>query len=73
MIARSVEIDDELRLRPFPTADAADACQRAEARIWVDLEAFEPAELEAGWTRSPSGAWRAGSASNPSIAPASTR
>jgi magnesium transporter len=48
MIARSVEIDEELHLRPFPTADAADACQRAEARIWIDLEAFEPAELE-GW------------------------
>jgi len=47
MIASCYQIDDTLKLIPVAPEGAADACQRPEARIWLDLQDFEPSELEA--------------------------
>jgi magnesium transporter len=46
MILKSIQIDQELRLTPFASDNAAEACRDPDARIWLDLQAFEPAELE---------------------------
>ena len=47
MIARCRQIDDMLQLTSLDPEKAAEACQRTDARIWLDLEACEPSELEA--------------------------
>jgi len=47
MIANCYQIDDKLELKPFAPEEAAEASQRTDARIWLDLEACEPSELEA--------------------------
>ena len=46
MIASCHQIDDTLKLKPVDPEGAAEACQRPEARIWLDLQDFEPSELE---------------------------
>ena len=46
MIANCYQIDDKLELKPFAPEEAAEASQRTDARIWLDLEDFEPSELE---------------------------
>jgi len=46
MIASCHQIDDTLKLKPVPAEGAAEECQRPEARIWIDLQDFEPGELE---------------------------
>ena len=46
MIVNSFQINDALQLTPFAPEKAAEAYQRTDARIWLDLQAFEPGELE---------------------------
>jgi len=46
MILESIQIDQELRLTPLASENAAEASRDPDARIWLDLQAFEPAELE---------------------------
>jgi len=48
MIATCYQIDDALQLTPLPAERAAEECQRAEARIWIDLHTADPGEVE-GW------------------------
>jgi magnesium transporter len=40
-------IDEALQLTPFASENAAEACQRTDARIWIDVQTAEPDELEA--------------------------
>ena len=46
MIVNSFEINDALQLTPLAPEQAAEASQKADARIWLDVQDFEPAELE---------------------------
>jgi len=45
-IVTSVQIDDALHLTPFASERIGQACQDADARIWIDLQGFDTAELE---------------------------
>ena len=47
MIANSYQIDDTLQLKQLEPDGAADAVQGTDARIWLDLQDFDSAELEA--------------------------
>ena len=47
MIANSYQIDDTLQLKQLEPDGAADAVQGTDARIWLDLQDFEPSEVEA--------------------------
>lgn len=47
VIASSFEIDEALQLLPFPPERAAAAVERPDARVWLDLQDAEPAEIEA--------------------------
>jgi magnesium transporter len=46
MIVNSVQIDEAMQMTPVAPERAAEACQAADARVWIDLQAFEPDELE---------------------------
>jgi magnesium transporter len=46
MIVNSFQINDAFQLTPLTPEGAAEAVQRTDARIWLDLQALEPAELE---------------------------
>jgi magnesium transporter len=46
MIVDGLQIDQALKLTPFPPEKAAEACQSADARIWLDLRASEASEFE---------------------------
>jgi magnesium transporter len=47
MIINSFQINDESRLTPLAPESAAEAYQRKDARIWLDLQDAGPDELEA--------------------------
>ena len=47
MIVNSFQIDDALQVTPLAPELAAEASQRTGSRIWLDMQAFEPGELEA--------------------------
>ena len=47
MIESCYQIDDTLQLKSVAPEEAAEACQRTDARVWIDLQAFEISELEA--------------------------
>jgi len=42
-----LKIDEALHLTPITTEGAVESCQREVARVWIDLQDFERAELEA--------------------------
>ncbi len=46
MIVHSFEIDDALELTPIDPETATQALQSPDARIWLDLQAAQPSELE---------------------------
>ena len=46
MIIRSYNINSDLQLIPLPPENVAEECKRTDARIWLDLQDFEPDELE---------------------------
>ena len=39
-------IDEALQLASFAPEDAVEACQRTDARIWIDVQTAAPDELE---------------------------
>ena len=47
MIINSFQINETSQLTPLAPEQAAEASQKADARIWLDLQDFEPDELEA--------------------------
>jgi magnesium transporter len=47
MIASSYQINDALQMTPIAPESVAEACQSKDARIWLDLQAPEPGEIEA--------------------------
>jgi Mg2+ and Co2+ transporter CorA len=47
VIVNSFQINDALQLTPLAPGSAAEACQSKDARIWIDLEAAEPGDIEA--------------------------
>jgi magnesium transporter len=47
MIVKSYQINDALQLTPIDAEEVAETSQMTDARIWLDLHAFEPSELEA--------------------------
>jgi magnesium transporter len=47
VIVNCFQINKELKLTPIAAEDAVEACRSSEARIWLDLQAPEPGELEA--------------------------
>jgi magnesium transporter len=47
MIATSFELNDSLRLVPSDPEKAVEACQTGDTKVWLDLQGFEPSELEA--------------------------
>ena len=46
MKVKSFRITEALRLEPLAPEDTVEACKNRDARVWLDLQAFEPAELE---------------------------
>jgi magnesium transporter len=46
MIINSFQIDDELRLTPLAPERAAQVVQNKDARVWLDVQTAEPAEIE---------------------------
>ena len=46
MIVNSFQIDESLQLTPFSAEKAPEACRSTDARIWLDLQAFKPNELD---------------------------
>ena len=48
MIVNSFELDDALHLTPIDSRSVVDACQRADARIWLDLQDVEVGERKDG-------------------------
>jgi magnesium transporter len=46
MIVNSFHINDALQLTPLAPEQAAEMSQKADARIWLDVQDFGPAELE---------------------------
>jgi len=48
MIVKSYEIDEALQLTPVAPERIAEATQRGDARLWLDLVDFTVGELE-GW------------------------
>jgi Mg2+ and Co2+ transporter CorA len=47
MIINSFQIDDELQLTPLAPERAAQVVQNKDARVWIDVQTAEPAEIEA--------------------------
>ena len=47
MIVNSFQISNELRLTPLAPERAAEVVQNKDARIWLDVQTAEPAEIEA--------------------------
>jgi len=45
-IVQCLQIDDALHLTPLAPESVVDACNRADARVWLDLQDFERSELE---------------------------
>jgi magnesium transporter len=45
-IVQCLQIDEALHLTPLSPESAVEACQRADSRIWLDLQDFERSELE---------------------------
>jgi hypothetical protein len=45
-IVTCLRIDDALKLTPLAPEGAVEACQREDARVWLDLQDFERGELE---------------------------
>ena len=45
-IVQCLEIDEALHLTPLAPEGVVEACQRADARIWLDIQDFERSELE---------------------------
>lgn len=46
MIMKSFEIDEVLKLIPLDPGRVAETIQRKDAKVWIDLFAFKPDELE---------------------------
>jgi magnesium transporter len=46
VIVNCFQIDEALQLMPLAPGSVTEACQDSDARIWLDLQAFEPPELE---------------------------
>jgi magnesium transporter len=46
MIANCLQIDEALKLTPMDPERAAEAIRRPDARVWLDLQGFEPEELD---------------------------
>ena len=46
MIINSFQIDETLQLKPLSIEELSEARTKADARIWIDLEGFEPSEFE---------------------------
>jgi magnesium transporter len=46
VIINSFQIDEDLQLKPLAPEEAAQASQLSDARIWIDLQDFEPGDLE---------------------------
>ena len=46
MIINSFQIDEALQLKPLSLEELSEARTKADARIWIDLEGFEPSEFE---------------------------
>jgi len=46
MIINSFQIDEALQLKPLSLEELPEARTKADARIWVDLQGFEPGEFE---------------------------
>jgi len=45
-IVQCLQIDEALHLTPLSPESAVEACQRADARVWLDLQDFDRGELE---------------------------
>jgi Mg2+ and Co2+ transporter CorA len=41
-----LQIDEALHLTPVAVENVVETCSRADARVWLDLQDFEPGELE---------------------------
>jgi magnesium transporter len=46
MKVKSFRITDALRLEPLAPEEVVEACENRDARVWLDLQAVEPVELE---------------------------
>jgi magnesium transporter len=46
VIINSFQITEDLRLQPIDSEEAVEATGSSDARIWIDLQDFEPGELE---------------------------
>jgi len=46
MIINSFQIDEALQLKPLSLEELPEARTKADARIWIDLQGFEPSEFE---------------------------
>jgi len=46
MIVNSFQIDEALQLKPLSVEELSEARTTADARIWIDLQGFEPSEFE---------------------------
>ena len=46
MIVNSFQIDEALQLKPLSLEELSEARTTADARIWIDLQGFEPSEFE---------------------------
>ncbi|TWU31610.1 hypothetical protein [Novipirellula artificiosorum] len=46
MIVNSFQIDETVQLKPLSLEELSEARTKADARIWIDLEGFEPSEFE---------------------------
>ena len=47
MLVNKLQINNELQLTPFAPERTAEAFQNKDARIWLDVQTAEPAEIEA--------------------------
>ncbi len=46
MIVTAYQIKDTLDIEPLTQREAANACKGDDARVWLDLQGFDPSELE---------------------------
>ncbi len=46
MIVNSIQITDKLQLEPLPIQQLEENLQQKDSRIWLDLQDFEPGEIE---------------------------
>ena len=46
MIINSFQIDEALQLKPLSLEELPETRTKTDARIWIDLQGFEPSEFE---------------------------